>query len=121
MIGKILIAALIIFAAWYGYNNYKYDTTTVCIENQEELVPVTCEVQDDCVMYLTSAYTAGYPRSDLYTGLLTQVTSCKENYCYLKSFDFAENMPNKRCEDNMTSMLFKVTLKDIMAVKGGLI
>jgi len=118
MIGKIILAAIVIVALYWGFNNFKVDTMDICMSNQEELLPITCEFQEDCVMYLTSAYVAGYPRTELFQEILTDTTSCNEGHCYLKSFDFKDNLLNKRCESNTSLMSYKVTGKDIMAIKG---
>lgn len=117
MLFKLIGVALILFGLFWAYNNVKIDTMEICIDVQEEMLPITCQVQDDCVMYLTSAYTVGYPRSALFTSILTETTSCNEGHCYLKSFDFKDNLVNKRCEGNQTSLSYKVTGKDIMAIK----
>lgn len=115
---NIIIIALLVIGAWYGYSHFKIDTMEVCMDQNKDLIPITCEVQNDCILYLTSAYTNGYPRSDTFTGILNQVTSCDDGHCYLNSFDFKENRPNNRCEANETALVFKVTLEDMMAIRG---
>jgi hypothetical protein len=118
-ITKAIIAVCIIFAFIWVYNNYEVDTMDVCIGNEEIMMPITCQLQNDCVMYLTSAYTVGYPRTDMFTNLLTDVASCKDGHCYRKAFDFKDNrLLTKQCTINETTLSYKVTLKDMAAIRG---
>ena len=111
---------MIVVGGYYAYDNLKLDTIDICIAQQENMLPITCQVQQDCVMYLTSAYTTGYPRTDLFTSILTETTSCKEGHCYLRSFDFKENrLDAAKCYTNETSLTYKVTLKDLSSINGG--
>lgn len=93
---------------------YDYDTFTRIDNSDVGVFKITADnVIIDCDGY-TIENTKIYG-----TGILTQVSSCKEGHCVLKSFDFAENMPNKRCEAEQTPLLFKSTLKDLIAIRGG--
>jgi hypothetical protein len=116
---KIIGVILIVIGLYWAYNNVGIDLMDICIDDQEEMLPITCQIKSDCVNYLTSAYTIGYPKTELFTDILEETTSCKDGHCYLKSFDFKNNLINQRCGDNQSIISYKVTGKDIMAIKGG--
>ena len=49
---KILIIALLLIAAWYGYENVKIGTVTVCVDKEPQDLTVTCVEDSDCAKYL---------------------------------------------------------------------
>jgi hypothetical protein len=116
---KAIIGICIVFALIWAYSNFQIETMDVCISKEEVMMPITCEIQQDCVMYLTSAFTVGYPRTDMFTSILSDVTSCQNGHCYRKSFDFKDNrLLTKQCSINETVMSYKVTLEDMASVRG---
>lgn len=119
LIKTVIVLAILAAAGWYAYGHINVDNLDVCQGKQKNMIPVTCQTNEDCVMYLTSAYTAGYPRTNVFTKILSQTSECAKGYCHITSFDFQDNKPNKACGLNETMTPYPVTLKDILAIKGG--
>jgi hypothetical protein len=116
---RLIGIVVVIYAIFWAYGNLKIDNIDICVAEEEILLPITCLQKDDCTLYLTSSFTEGYPRTELFTSILEDTASCVEGHCYLKTFDFRDNMANKRCMQEQMKLTYKVTSKDILAIKEG--
>jgi hypothetical protein len=111
---KILAVIALIIIGWWAYNNYEVKTVSICVGQEDKMLPITCEVRDDCVKYLTSSLTGEYPRTDLTLKILDDHASCKMGTCYVKQFNYLDA---KGCGTGQMLYRYSVTVKDM--VKSG--
>ena len=120
MIGKVFVILVLIVVGWYAYSNYNFQTVEICTSKTATELAIPCDTASDCIAHMKVMYATTYPETDVFNGIMTQVSGCNTNgMCTLKSFDFAENRPSGKCEPTETNMIYKVTLKDLMAIKEG--
>ena len=112
LFGKIIILIIILAGAWYAYNNIYVDVSKICISKNAQELPITCIKDQDCVNYLVSAYTIGYPDTLTFRNILNEVTYCQGGKCQKKLFVFKDS-----CSGNETSLLYRLTPKDWIAIK----
>ena len=108
---KILIIALLLIAAWYGYENVKIGTVTVCVDKEPQDLTVTCVEDSDCAKYLTSLY-GTYPDTPMYRFLVGEASTCSLGTCEIRDIEFKDV-----CESNEVPLVYRVTAKELVSTK----